>query len=78
MSIPMNNLKEPHFEPSSLQPGCSGESENAPYGPKACEYETIESLKAFGETFEKNEKVSGFEVGRTSGPAKKSFPDTNP
>ena len=47
---PMNNLKEGRFPASSLQPGVSGESVNAPYGPKACSYDDIESLHKWGET----------------------------
>ena len=51
---PMNNLTQHGFEKSSAQPGVSGESVNAPYGPKAATQETIEALKEWGnETHEK-------------------------
>jgi len=43
--IPMFNLTEPHFQPSSLHPGVSGESVNAPYGPKAIDECGIDSVK---------------------------------
>lgn len=55
-NIPMNNLPEPHFEPSSLTIGVSGESKNAPYGPKAFDATTIEALKEYGNEFERNHK----------------------
>lgn len=65
-STPMNNLKQNGFEPSSARPGVSGESVNAPYGPKACEYDDISNLKDWGD--QHNVAKSGFAVGKTSGP----------
>lgn len=59
--IPMNNLTQNGFERSSAQPGVSGESVNAPYGPKACEYDDIESLKSSSDTF--NHAEDGWAVG---------------
>lgn len=47
---PINNLQQGHFEPSSAQPGVSGESKNAPYGPKAACDDGIEAIKNWGET----------------------------
>lgn len=78
MPIPMNNLKEGCFEASSLQPhGATGESRNAPYGPKACEYEdSVTAMRDDADMF--NHAQDGFRVGRTSGPAEKHFPNSNP
>ena len=68
MSTPINNLVEPHFEPSESKPGVSGESINAPYGPKAAYECGIMGGKEEGERFEKNHKANSFAVGKTSGP----------
>lgn len=40
----MNNLSEGHFQPSSLTPRVTGESVNAPYGPKAVDECGIDSV----------------------------------
>lgn len=63
----MNNLEQPVKEKSSVQPGCSGESVNAPYGPKAEVFQDISSLKSWGDQHDHSE--SGFRVGQTSGPS---------
>ncbi len=44
MNTPINNLDQSGFEPSSVQPGVSGESVNAPYGPKAADECGIDSV----------------------------------
>lgn len=76
--IKIGNLSEGHFEPSSLTPnGASGESRNAPYGPKACTYEdSVTSMRDNADMF--NHAQDGFRVGKTSGPAEKHFPNSNP
>lgn len=61
MSTPINNLTQSGFEESSAQPGCSGESENAPYGPKAAYECGIMEGKAEADTF--NHAENGFAVG---------------
>lgn len=78
MPVPMNNLKEGHFESSSLMPsGASGESRNASYGPKACEYEdSVTSMRDDADMF--NHAQDGFRVGKTSGPSEKHFGNSNP
>lgn len=62
---PMDNLKEPHFSPSSLTPGVNGESKNAPYGPKAAYECGIMEGKEDADAF--NHSEAGFAVGKTSG-----------
>lgn len=47
---PMNNLTQNKMGDTSLKPGVSGESVNAPWGPKAETFEDIESLHKWGET----------------------------
>lgn len=72
MKIPTNNLTEGHFQPSSLQPGVSGESKNAPYGPKAVDECGMDSIPTEYNAQEDNRKLRSmedFKVGRTSGPA---------
>ncbi len=64
-STPMDNLKEPEKDHSSLTPGVSGESRNASYGPQACEYEDIMSLKEDADQF--NKDGYGWSVGKTTG-----------
>jgi len=66
-NTPMNNLQEPVKERSSVIPGVSGESRNAPYGPKACAYDDVWSLKS--ESDMHDHKENGFRVGKTSGPS---------
>ncbi len=56
-----DNLPEPSKEQSSLTPGVSGESQNAPYGPKAVESTDISSLKDWGDRF--NNAEDGWAVG---------------
>lgn len=63
----MDNLKEPHFEPSSVTPGCSGESENAPYGPKAVCEDGIMATKNWGNTTHDTSGDYGWSVGKTTG-----------
>ena len=68
MSTPTDNLPEPHFQPSSLQPGVSGESKNAGYGPKAAYECGIMEGKDEADRFEANHPVhGGFAVGPTDG-----------
>ena len=68
MKTPINNLVEPHFPQSSAQPGVSGESVNAPYGPKAVDECGIDSI-INGEYEMFDHSKSGYAVGKTSGPA---------
>lgn len=44
----MNNLTQNGHEQSSVQPGVSGESRNAPYGPKAATTESFEEMRDWG------------------------------
>ena len=67
MKTLIDNLLEPHFQPSSLKPGVSGESVNAPYGPKAADECGIMDGK--DEADMHNYHKGGFAVGKTSGPA---------
>lgn len=50
-NTPMNNLTQNKMGDTSLKPGVSGESVNAPWGPKAEVFEDIESLKAKSDRF---------------------------
>lgn len=51
---PMNNLTQNKTGDTSLKPGVSGESVNAPYGPKAACEDGIEKIKDWGnETHER-------------------------
>jgi hypothetical protein len=65
MKTPMNNLEEPHFPDSSLTPGVSGESVNAPFGPKAAEECGIMEGKAEADMH--NYHQNGFTVGQVTG-----------
>ena len=65
MKTPIDNLKEPHFEDSSLHPEVSGESKNTPYGPKSA-YE-CGIMEGKEEADMHNYSKEGFAVGPTSG-----------
>ena len=67
-STPMNNLEEPHFPASSLHPGVSGESMNAPYGPKAVDECGIDSIHTEYNPVDNHVLHGDFRIGRTSGP----------
>lgn len=73
MKIPMNNLSQGGFKPSSLTPGVSGESVNAPYGPKAVDECGMDSIPTEYNPKASNHTLHGdFSVGKTSGPAQNS------
>jgi hypothetical protein len=75
MSTPMNNLRDPSVDATSLHPGVSGESRNAPYGPKAWDQDEIMGCKEESDMF--NYSKSGFAVGKTSGPAEGSMGESS-
>ena len=50
---PMNNLTQNKMGDTSLKPGVSGESVNAPWGPKAETFEDIEKFKNEADRFNK-------------------------
>lgn len=77
MKTPFDNLSEGHFEPSSLRPGVSGESRNAPYGPKAVDECGIDSVHTEYNAQADNEMVHGFKVGMTDGPSQAGMGDSS-
>jgi hypothetical protein len=64
---PINNLSEPHFSASSLKPGVSGESMNAPYGPKAVDECGIDSVHTEYNPVDNHTLHGDFAVGKLSG-----------